>query len=52
MGGSQGGPGLNPTPGKSQVVIGFLRNTGTDPHREAIGPFSRAAHTAFCEIRC
>ena len=25
-------------PGKSQVAIGFHRNTGTDPPREAIGP--------------
>ena len=25
-------------PGKSQVAIGFLRNTGTDPPREAIRP--------------
>ena len=27
-----------PPPGKSQVAIGFLRNSGTDPTREAIGP--------------
>ena len=29
----EGGP-----PGKSQVVISFLRNTGTNPPREAINP--------------
>ena len=30
-----------PAPGKSQVglVIGFFRNSGTDPPGEAIGPF-------------
>ena len=27
-----------PPPGKSQVAICFLVGTGTDPHREAIGP--------------
>ena len=38
MGGSRGGvTGLDP-PGKSQVAIGFLRNTDTDPRREATGP--------------
>ena len=29
-----GGAGFWTPPGKSQVVIGFLRNTGTDPPRE------------------
>ena len=29
-GGWGGGGGLNPTSGKSQLSIGFLRNTGTD----------------------
>ena len=28
----------SPTPGESQVAIGFLTNTGTDPPLEAIGP--------------
>ena len=32
-----GGPD-SPLPEKSQVVICFLRNTGTDLSREAIGP--------------
>ena len=47
---------LTPPPlGKLQVVIGFLRNTGTDPHREAIVPlgsncFSREVRTALCKI--
>ena len=45
--------GLDPTPGKSQVVICILRNTGTEPPREAIGPlgsncFSREVRTALC----
>ena len=63
----QGDRGSGPSPppphthtplGKSQVIIGFLRNTGTDPieNREAIGPhgsncFSMEVHTAVCEIR-
>ena len=34
-GGGTGGPD---PPGKSQVAIGFLRNTSMDPPREAIGP--------------
>ena len=33
LGGSRGGTG-----DKTQVAIGFLRYTGTDPPREAIGP--------------
>ena len=54
----QKGEGYNGSrhPGKSQVAIGFLRNTGTDPHQEAIGHFrsnffSREVCTALCEIR-
>ena len=44
-----------PPPGKSKVTVGFLRNTGTDPPREAIGPigpnsFSMEVSTALCEI--
>ena len=38
--GGTGGP--NP-PVKSQVAIGFLRNSGTDPPREAIGPLGPSA---------
>ena len=40
MGGSRrgGGQGARPPSGKSHVAIGFERNTGTDPPREAIGP--------------
>ena len=38
MGGSRGGERVRTTPGKSQVPIDFLRNTGTDPPQEAIGP--------------
>ena len=34
----EGGQGIRiPPPGKSQVAIGFLRNIGMDPPREAIG---------------
>ena len=45
-----------PTPLENHVSIGFLRNTGTDPPPEAIGPirsicFSREVRTALCEIR-
>ena len=35
----EGGRGPVP-PGKSEVAIGFLRNTGTDPSREALGPIA------------
>ena len=35
--GGTGGPGPPPPPGNSQVAIGFLRNTGTDLPREAVG---------------
>ena len=31
MGGSSGGQGVQTPPGKSQVAIDLLRNTGTDP---------------------
>ena len=34
----EGGRGSGPPPGKSQVAICFLRNTGNDLHRETIGP--------------
>ena len=44
-----------PPPGKSQVAIGFLRNSGTYTHRKAIGPivsncFSGEVQTALYEI--
>ena len=38
-----GGGGIWTPPGKSQVAIGFLRNTGTDP------PRARGVHMALCE---
>ena len=31
----------SPPPGKSHVVIGFLRKSGTDHPPEAIGPFGQ-----------
>ena len=40
MGGSRGGP--DPL-GKSQVAIGFLRNSGSDLPLEATGPGSNAS---------
>ena len=50
-GGDRSGP---PPPGKSQVGIGFLRYTDTDPPQEGIGPgsnsFSREVRTALCKI--
>ena len=54
-GGGGWGGGLDPTPGKSQMFIGFLRNTGTDPPRQAIGHqgsncFSREDRKTLCEI--
>ena len=50
----EGTGGLDP-PGKLPVAISFLRNTDTDPPREAIGPkhsncFLREVHKALCEI--
>ena len=40
MGGSRvGGDRGSVPPGNSQVAIGFLKNTGKDPLREAIGPY-------------
>ena len=46
------GSGLTPLR-KSQVAIGFPRQSGTDPPREAIGPkgsncFSRGVSAALC----
>ena len=52
--GRTGGPDPPPsTHGKSQVAIGFLRNSGTNPHREPMGPlgsncFSREVRTVLC----
>ena len=61
MGDSERGRVQNPpSPRKLQVAIDFLRNTGTDPSREAIGPFigpkgsncfSREVRRGLCEIR-
>ena len=44
-----------PPPGESQVAICFLRNTGTDHSREAIGPkgaqlLFEGVRTALCEL--
>ena len=55
MGGSRGETMGSRTPGKSQVAIDFLRNTGKEPPRKAIGPlgsncFSRKVRSALCEI--
>ena len=38
----EGDQGSHP-PGKSQVAIGFVRNTDTDPPQEAIGPLGPIA---------
>ena len=56
MGGSSVGTGGLDPHGKSEVVIGFLGNSGLDTPREAIGPigsncFSREVQTALYEIR-
>ena len=53
--GQGGGGGPNP-PGKSQVALCILRNTGMGTPREAVGPilsncFSREVPTAVGEIR-
>ena len=48
MDGSRGvhkGPG---PPGKSQVAIGFLKNSGTDIPWEAIGPIGPIASQGRC----
>ena len=41
----EGGP-----PGKSQMTLGYLRNSGTDHPREVIRPPRREVHTAFCKM--
>ena len=45
------GPDPTPTPllGKSQVAMGFLRNTGSDPSREAIEPFLKGGHLKYAD---
>ena len=53
----RGDMGVRTHHGKSHVAIDFLKNSGTDPLWEAIGPlwsncFSRKVRTALCEIRC
>ena len=54
VGGGGGAGGL--TPGLPLVItmaIGFLRNTGTDPPREAIGPLgSNCFSRVVRELRC
>ena len=52
----EGGAGGQTFPGKSQVAKGFLRNSGTDQPREAVGPFgsnclSREVRMVLCEMR-
>ena len=50
-GGGGGGRGSGP-PGESQVVIGFLRNTGVDQKKlNTLGSGSREARTALCKTR-
>ena len=46
----QGERGPHPDPGKSQVAIGFLRNTGMDLPQEGPICFLREVHMASCEI--
>ena len=41
--------GLHMEPRKSQVVISVIRNTGTDPPREAIGP-PRFSFIYICHV--
>ena len=53
MGGSRAETWGLDRPGKSRVAIGFLRNSGTNPSREAIRPdgsnfFSREVRAALC----
>ena len=50
-GGGTGGP-EHPSPGKSQVTLCFLWNTGTDPSREPLGSncFSREIRSALCKL--
>ena len=49
MGGSRtGAEGPDPLPGKSQVAIGFLRISVSDPLGSNC--FSREVRTALCEI--
>ena len=56
MGSSRGKGAGAQDPPENHEAICFLRNTGTDPSREAIGPigsncFSREVLTALCEAR-
>ena len=49
-----GGRGGSGSPEKSQVAIGFLRNSDTDPPREVFGPLgsnccSRTVRTVLCK---
>ena len=50
-----GGRGFRTPPENSQVVKGFLRNTGTDPLEKQFDPVpiaSREMLVALCEERC
>ena len=52
IGGSRGGTGCPDPTEKSQVAIGFLRNTSTDPPREKVSNcFWREFHMALCVIK-
>ena len=49
------GGGLETVLGKSQMAIGFLKNSGMDPPQEAVGPlgsncFLREVRMALYEI--
>ena len=57
-GGGAGGPKSETPLPPLEIKSGYnlIRNTGTDPHREAIGPlgsncFSRDVRTELCKIR-
>ena len=39
-----------PSPWKSQVAIGFLRNSGTDTHREA-GPIASRGRSVYRSVK-
>ena len=54
MGRSRGGTGGQDPPGKSQVAIGFLRNTGTPPPpppQEAIEPKGPVSRVQLLHLR-
>ena len=49
MGG--GDKGSEPHLKKSQMAIGFLKNSGMNPTREAIDPLGPTSSMNICEIR-